>query len=446
MSVASVFPELVTGREDGFVIGSWRVESGSTSRGGASCDLTRRILEVPLGFDPTSRVVRAHELMHVRVSPYRSFVEHHDVSLRALECAEEYRVNALLARVGFATSLLRDGSEKSGGRRIAETGDWPEAVRFLLAVLGTGAERDFLSGVRLAQPGWMSGLRAVSKRARTLVDGMDNDDLSDTSVDDGGVPRGYANVTVALARVLDRAAGSQVPVDPDALRVFRRSLEVGSRRAPSGVFAPLVLDVSGLDGRGAPSAQWRRDQPSTSGVTMRYPSRLLTDDWQRAFGTKRRSRGGVVVIDQSGSMDIDPVQLAALLSRAPGTLVLGYSHRPGDVASKPNAWILARGGLLARRYPSGNVGNGVDGPVLAWAVARARPGEPVVWVTDGQVTDSNDHPSEALTVECANLVRRHRIRLVRELAGAAGALGCHRPLVHSDFGRVGRKLLENRAL
>jgi hypothetical protein len=383
--------------------------------------------------------------MHVRVSPFTSFAEFHDVSPRALECAEEYRVNVLLARVGFATTLLRDGSEKSGGRRLAEAGDWTEAVRFLLAVVGTGAEREFLAGVRSAQPTWNAALRAVAKRARSLVDALAIDQLSDTSPNDDGVPRGYANVTTVLARMLDRAGGSQVPADTDALRVFRRSLEAGSRRAPSGVFAPLILAPGDLGVRGSTNAQWRRDQPSTSGVTMRYPSRLLTDEWQRAFGAKRRTRGGVVVIDQSGSMDIDPAELEGLLRRAPGALVLGYSHRPGDVSATPNAWVIVRDGVLARRYPSGNVGNGVDGPVLAWAAARARPGEPVVWVTDGQVTDSNDHPSDALTLACADLVRRHRIRLVRELSGAAGALACHRPLVHSEFGRVGRKLLENRA-
>jgi hypothetical protein len=440
LSGALVFPELVTGREDGFAAGPWRVENGSTFRGGASCDLTRRVLEVPLGADATSRVVRAHELMHVRVSPHRAFIEHRDVSARALECAEEFRVNVLLVRLGFGATLLRDGTEKSGGRRTAEAADWPETVRFLVAVLGTGAERDYLSGIRAAQPTWMAALRAVSKRARKLVETMSVDEIGDTSLDDQEVPRGFANVTVALARILDRAAGSRIPGDPESLRLFRRSLEAGARRAPSGVFAPVVFDERGPGIRIGPHASWRRDRPSTSGVTMRFPGRLLTDDQQRAFSTKRRSRGGVVVIDQSGSMDIDPVQLAALMMRSPGALVVGYSHRPGDVMATPNAWILVKNGVLARQYPSGNVGNGVDGPVLAWAVAQARPGEPVVWVTDGQVTDSNDHPSEALSLECATLVRRHRIRLVRELRGAAGALACYRPPVHSDFGRVGREL------
>ena len=46
-----VYPELVTGREDGFGAGAWRVREGSTRRGEASCDLAERILEVPLGRD-----------------------------------------------------------------------------------------------------------------------------------------------------------------------------------------------------------------------------------------------------------------------------------------------------------------------------------------------------------------------------------------------------------
>lgn len=443
---ASVFPELVTGREDRLPTGPWRIEAGTTRRGGASCDLRNRVLQVPLGEEAMARLVRAHELMHVRVSPHQPTNEFGDVCARALECAEEFRVNTLLARSGFATSLLRDGTEKAGGRGVGEANDWPEAVRFLLAVLGTGAERDYLAGVRISQPTWLPALRAVRKRVLKFVLTTTVADLSDTSLNERDVPTGYANVTVVLARMVDRAASAQIPSDADALRTFRRSLEPGARRAPSGAFATLVFDAGGLSIARKSPAQWRREQPSVSGVVMRYPSRLLTDDMRRAFSSKRRCQGGLVVVDQSGSMDIDPNELAALVARAPGALVVGYSHQPGDVSAKPNAWILAQRGTLARRFPSGNVGNGVDGPVLRWAIARARSNEPIVWVTDGQVTDSNDHPSDALTAECAALVTRHRIRLVRTFSDAATALARHRPLVHSDFGRVGRKMLENRAL
>ena len=36
---------------------------------------------------------------------------------------------------------------------------------------------------------------------------------------------------------------------------------------------------------------------------------------------------------------------------------------------------------------------------------QRRVDEPLVWVTDGQVTDSHDHPDESLTADCAELVR-----------------------------------------
>jgi hypothetical protein len=78
-------------------------------------------------------------------------------------------------------------------------------------------------------------------------------------------------------------------------------------------------------------------------------------------------------------------------------------------------------------------------------MAQRTANEPVVWVTDGQVTDSHDHPDATLTLECANLVRHHRIRLVRDLAGASKALRSSRPVTPSHlaaFGRVGHKLRE----
>jgi hypothetical protein len=182
---------------------------------------------------------------------------------------------------------------------------------------------------------------------------------------------------------------------------------------------------------------------------MRYPSRLLTDHHKRAFATRTTVHGGIVIIDQSGSMDIDAHALSTLLQRAPDALVVGYSHRPGDIGATPNVWILADRGSVARTVPSGNIGNGVDGEVLEWALRRRHGTEHIVWITDGQVTDSHDHPDDRLSVHCAVLVRRHRIRLVKELSGAATALSAGRTperMAWPQFGRVGRKLLELQGL
>jgi hypothetical protein len=442
-------PELVTGREDGFRDGPWTVTAGSTQRGDASCNLTDRVLHVPLGRDATSRVVRAHELMHARVSPHLR--EHYatlvDVSPRALECAEEFRINTLVARLGFDVSLLRDGSEKSGGRRLGEAGDWSEALCFMLAVLGTGSEKEYLAGVRQVQPSWLAGMRAVRKRSLAIVDALASSSLGATRLNDDRLPSGYANATVVLARLLSQSMVARPPVTPEALRAFRRSLEPGGRRPATGHFADLVFDESVEMTPRRRAGGLRRARPATSGSTMRYPSRLLTDDARRAFAQRRSVHGGIVLIDQSGSMDLDESALKALLRRAPDALVLGYSHRPGDGGATPNVWVLADRGAVARTCPSGNVGNGVDGAVLRWAMKRRRAHEPIVWVTDGQVTDSHDHPDEALTAECAALVRRHRIRLVRSMSDVGPALSAGRiagPAQWAQFGRIGRKLLETQ--
>lgn len=442
-----VFPELLTGRHDGVNPGRWSVREGSTLRGAASCNLSDRVLEVPLSRDPRARVVRAHELVHARVSP----LPHHlvraldEVSPRALECAEEMRVNVLLARLGFDVALLCDGSEKLGGRRLAASGAWEEAVCFLAAVVGTGAEAPFLAGVRQARADWLPALRAVRKRAVSLFAAQDTSALADTHCDEDGLPGGYAGSTVVLAHVLTRAGAARVPRDAEELRSFRRALESGGRRPATGAFAPLVLDDAvAFEGarRGSPVRRWRA---MTSGTTMRHPGRVLTDEQRRAFARRERLSGGVVVVDQSGSMELRDDDIATLVRDAPGALVVGYSHRPGDRGATPNAWILADRGRVTVPGRAGNVGNGVDGPVLRWALARRRREEPFVWVTDGQVTDSHDHPDERLSRECAELVRRHRIRLARDLGAAKRALRSNRPQARSDlarFGRVGRVLQE----
>jgi hypothetical protein len=385
-------------------------------------------------------------LTHIRISPFQHFnvLEATGFSVRALECAEEFRVNTVLTHLGFSTILLCDGSENAAGERVSASGDWSETLCFLLAVVGTGGERGFLNGVRRSQPTWVTALRVVRKRALAIIEQHDLATISATKVDESGLGSGYRQVTLRVAAMLDRASASAVPLGTEAIRLFRKSLEDGARRAPSGRFAPLVFDTASRDQRVRPIREIRHHKLTVSGTTLRYPSRLVLDPQRRAFAARSRRSGGVVLIDQSGSMDIDAQELTALLFRAPDALVLGYSHRPGDNGLTPNVWCLVQGGVVRRDAPSGNVGNGVDGPALRYAIQRARRTDPIVWVTDGQVTDSNDHPCDELTLECALLVRKHRIRLVRRLSDAGPALGRHRPFVHSDFGRVGRKLLEIR--
>jgi hypothetical protein len=445
-----IFPELLSQRDDDNVSGAWNIRECSTMRGDASCNLSEQILEVPLESSELARVIRAHELMHAQVSPHAWHLRKalDEVSPRALECAEELRVNTLLLRLGFDVSLLRDGTEKPGGRRVAESESWPEAICFLVAVANTGAEREYLAGIRQGRAEWLPAMRAIRKRALAIMN-QSTHCLASTRLNDQELPGGYACSTLVLARVLTQTMEARVPTTAEELRGFRRSLEAGGRRPPTGRFAALVFDDTVVRKARGARGRVHRDRATTSGRTLRFPSRLLTDDHRRAFSERVARRGGIVVVDQSGSMDLDEGSLQTLLRRAPYSLVIGYSHRPGDPGTSPNAWVLCDRGKVATSWPRGNVGNGVDGPALRWALEHRLSNEPVVWVTDGQVTDSHDHPDEGLTQECVDLVRRHRIRLARDLVEATMSLQTNRPNPQSRlprFGRVGRKLLERHEI
>ncbi len=437
----SVFPELVSGARDAGSARPWRVVSGSSWRGGASCDFTQRVLEVPLGSSSVERVVRAHELAHARVSPDEPVSPTElGVSARALECAEELRVNALLQRLGFSVDRLRDGTEAEGARRLAQSGAWSEVVCLWLAVLGTGGERPFLAAVRRVDANWASALVVVRRRVNTVLAEHSTVELGATAPGSRGVPRGY-EVSVEIARVVDRAGSARVPRDRREVEGFRRSLAPGGRRVPSGRAAPLVWTVlsGGVEPGGVRGPRALGGAPA--GPVLRYPGRLLTDPSRRAFAHHRPRAGGIVIIDQSGSMDLDPVVLERVIARTTRSLIVGYSHRPGDPGATPNAWIIADEGRLRRPVPHGNVGNGADASILEWSLGRRRSGEPVVWVTDGQVTDSNDQPDEAITRACARLVWEGRIRLVRTVDEAPAAIQRASSLMETDlerFGRVGR--------
>jgi hypothetical protein len=101
--------------------------------------------------------------------------------------------------------------------------------------------------------------------------------------------------------------------------------------------------------------------------------------------------------------------------------------------------VLADRGRAVSSTRSGNVGNGVDGPALRFALSRRRGPEPVVWLSDGQVTDSGDHADALLAAQCARLVLRHGIRMVDSVDGAVIALRARgRPIGRNRaLGRVG---------
>ncbi len=414
-------PEFLTSRADRRGPVRWRVERGPPRRGEAWTDLAGCAMRVPFDGGEHGRLVRGHELMHARVSPLTpGAFDVWPLHARSVECAEEFRVNQLLGRVGFELSDLRDGSERLTGTRLAEAGDWDETIWFAAAVSGTRALRDLLSGVRRERPQWASVCRGLERALLATARQASTASLASTSPGDDGLPAGFAEHTRAFAELISLHV-DRGPEGCGRPRAARRR----DRPVATGVFAPLVLDRSVALDRLVVGAVALRRAPSATGRQVVRPGRLVTDPSRRLFHRTSRGSGGVVVVDQSGSMALSVEDLKRLLAAAPGAFVLGYSHAPGS-SGIPNAWVLAQRGRAATLVRAGNVGNGVDGPALRFALSRRRGGEGVVWICDGQVTDSGDHADSALAEECARLVVRHGIRMVSTVDEALGLLDARR--------------------
>jgi hypothetical protein len=427
-------PELLSSRRDRRGSAPWQVDRGAARRGEAWTDLVGRVMRVPFDDSAHSRLIRAHELMHARVSPAPpgAFDAFDDVETRSVECAEEFRVNQLLGRLGFDLGELRDGSERLTGQRLVTEGEWGELIRFSAAVSGTRALTDLATGARRVDREWAQACRSIERDLIRLVRRVPTRDLASTRLA-GELPEGFAVHTRGLAVLIDsRVQGARrAPARP------RR----GGRPAATGAFAPLLFDETvALDRRVRGGVRPRR-VPAASGRRVVRAARLVTDPARRAFERPARGGGGVVVVDQSGSMSLSADELASLVARAPGALVIGYSHAPGSTGI-PNAWILSDRERTASSVRAGNVGNGVDGPALRFALSKRRHHEPVLWICDGQVTDSGDHADATLAAECARLVVANRIQMVPSVADAIARLSSRTPLAPgvSALGRVAAAL------
>lgn len=429
--------------------GAWSVESGQPVRGDAWTDIGNRTMRVPTGTDENSRVIRAHEMMHARVSPTDGFVTASTlgITLDALRSAEEYRVNTLIGVAGFNLDHLSDGSESTMGKRRAESNDWNSIVLDVAAMAGTKSCADYIRGLRsvdadLAKAArevekhvvatWTKiakryhrangkrGRQVLSQSAKEAAARIIGDTNPDTSMNN--LPTGFTRYTVPLARLLEGLmhhpdGGGDEADEKIDLKEIQETLKAGT----AGTFARMILGDLPLTRR-VDGKMGRRKVASNTGRNPRRISRMMTDPERRVFDRKVKGKGGIVLIDLSGSMCLEEKDLWAIIEAAPGCTIIGYSHRSGS-SSTPNVWVIADRGKVCETLPEGNGGNGVDGPAVRFAASKRRNNEPFIWVCDGMVTDgASDMPFTNLSIECVKLVNRHGIHMVRDVEQSVAAL------------------------
>jgi hypothetical protein len=409
--------------------GAWIIEEGQPVRGDAWTQLLGRRMRIPTGVDQASRVVRGHEMVHAKVSPEVLHADgRYGCTTESLIVAEEYRVNYLLGVAGFDINELTDGSEHRSGEIAGQNDDWNGSVRFLAAIAGTKAASAYIRGVSKNNEKMAESLKEYQKELkkafRKITKPYKDQAIASTSPNRGewkdeeySYPHGF-KCSIKLAAFIDGFLISEDPLDDEGIPEPR---EIKPSSASGRKFAPLVLMNLPLPRR-VDGKIGRKRIATNIGYNPRRINRMLTDPEQRVFDRRTKGKGGVVLIDQSGSMSFTDDDLNEIIGSAPGCVVIGYSHAPGSIG-RPNVWVIADRGKLAETIPSGNTGNGVDGPAIRFAAKHLRTGEPFIWVCDGTVTDAEeDSVFHNLTEEAASLVVKHRIHMVATVDEAVTAL------------------------
>lgn len=425
-------PEFLQGRQD-IDNGPWKVEELRSPTGdGAATDILARRMIVPTGQSPMARTIRAHEMMHARISPPDKEVifragEKWGVDAKTVEVAEEFRVNLLVHATGFDVDALAQGSESNLGKVWAGDKNWNSIVLTGALFAGFKPTADLLRGVKQVNEQYYKTMLAFIKELKKAINfrkinqpHVRKDIASTIGVDYGygHIPYGFGRYTQKIARVINKYLEME-PGDELTEPGDEANNKPTQPKAP-GVFANLIWDNSIPLKPHLKNNLMKKRTASDIGRSPRRINRALTDG--KIFDRTVRRSGGMVVIDQSGSMHITDDEIRQLVESAPGCTVVGYSHRAGS-SGVPNAWILAQEGKIAEHIRDGNTGNGVDGPILEWAAQHRRKGEPFIWVCDGMVTDgATDDCHVHLTKHCADLVIKHGIHMVDTAEEAVQAI------------------------
>ena len=155
----------------------------------------------------------------------------------------------------------------------------------------------------------------------------------------------------------------------------------------------------------------RRIMYTDTGRTIKNISRMFSDPEQRIFTRKTRALGAVVIIDCSGSMSLSESDIDEMITVSAGATVLCYSSDRYPSETNPNAYVVARKGRRVRQLPHFHGGNGCDVPALMYGIKQLRESsrQPVIWISDEQVTGTGDCVTEDLQEEAERVKKRYGI-------------------------------------
>lgn len=417
----------------------WGVSPAPLARGLAFTDFSSHEMSVPEGDSEQAKAVRLHEMLHARISPTqvpRAFLDQLGVSANSIRVAEEVRVNYLgraLALKGLDPDIgdvfnLSDGTEKSLADECVKRDNWNDALSLFMATYNTSANAVVKRRLN-KNPNWKANFAIIEKELKNKLWKLGKTNRMEKSVrsvkntqpfsfqwfekskiQEAFIPSGFLNHSIPLATLIDQWTETPPAQEQEA----REKHGVRKRQRDEGgiQWEELRFGITSLT-ENTGTFIGKRKRPAMVGKYPSRPDRLLTDPERRIFRETVKGKGGVVVFDCSGSMGVKHETVRQAVKQFAGALVVVYSHS-SIRSTAPNAWVVAKNGRMVSEHEFNdlplNAGNGVDGPILRWAIRqRKNPKDFILWVSDGRVTGKNDDMSENLVRECAKLSMKHNI-------------------------------------
>jgi hypothetical protein len=377
-------PEIIDG-------GEWEIRQSQSLRTAGISQRPDRPggkMLVPLGEAEVARLVRAHELMHVHITP-KEWPRPYDG--RLMNLVEDARDHAHLRQSGFDLEPLTGIIEPAELQPESLAELHPAILAALsLSAWGTGEQYR----VQMA-------ISAIGRDDLNVIAGEIYNhyglDYERPTVDDLG------SMADDLVRILgnpEETPYERPPYRPDLEALMPRRHSDDERVE----WAEMHIKRVPLTRRLAPQMRTRRPmRPDIRGRRLRRVGRLYVDG--KVLWNRQRARGGgAVLIDTSGSMSLTHHQVEQIVQALPGGIVATY----GGCGDWGELRIVAEKG----RYCSIDDltpqlgGNGIDGPALEWLAKQ--PG-PHYWVSDGGVTGCGDRSSPLLSAQTRTICEKHQI-------------------------------------
>jgi hypothetical protein len=437
-----------------------------------SMDNDARIMRVPLMDTPNCRHVRAHEMAHAKYSPKKPLAPA-GIHPMTLQRVEDMRMNVHCRNQGLNEAmdapiitephiwgrlLTDERSVLTAGISTFDTGDWND---YLYHGKRQAKEySEFIADIHQQMkenPSWDQTIKLAFQVERFLnpdpepepSEGDSGEEPSEsepgegaegTPSDESGNSKSDTNETYdgpmeefdLSGDLLDKMVDNILKEDERkmALTPFERGVETLMMQKEvlgsddDAIIVPVKVTVQKMPKRLPPSKfKSRQKVPADMGMVPKHMHRYCTDKAIFAGRGRKRSRGGTVIIDASGSMSIHPSQIDEILDEIPLGTIATYSGLKGDhgdlfVIAKNGARAIAKNGARAvnNLRPRGLM-NLVDVPALEWMLKQDGP---YYWVCDGEVSGANSRKTgerfgRNIFDRCIEIVEQNGIIMVPTL-------------------------------